>query len=1091
MSRRPVLLAVTAASLVAGALTVPAVAAPGGNAGGPPGRSAPAVSPAALVADAGDSAFVQAGQVATLIGNGFGGTAPYSFAWSAPAVAGTLRIDDQASAAVDTTGVGPGRHTVTLTVTDASGATAADDVTVVVAPPAGEETELASETAADPTPGTFATGSVREFSLNVPDGLASLRVTLEWGLASNDYDLVLRDPNGAEAASSGNAPPEFEEVQVASPEPGVWKVQATRYATLGDPALTMSAFGTAVAGGDPRPVVAAGGPYRFVDGAPQTLTATLEGGTAPVTSGWDVDQDGVTDLRGTTVTASLPVGRHLVTFRATDADGLERQRMTSVFVGSAEQVREQQVPITVIGIADSGINPYHAEFSASAYPDPEVLELTRNFTRHPSEYIPGYPKDARALPASTDAGYFPKRDAFLFDGNRFITPGQLYWIPGTKIIGAYEAGGSTGATSGADSHPILDDNGHGTGSSSVSAGNRYGYCPTCLLVHVEALDESVVAGYDWVDISSNSFGYIGGLPIGPLLSPEVTKKAAERGQTTLFAAGNGIGNAFDVPILTYGSDQTGPDWNITVGALRRDNQGAIVGDGIPADVSSWGDGNLPSACRTTVVGQCAFGGTSAATPYTAGVFGSVLTEVRDRLGDGVAGQKTGQVVARGAAVDSLFLSDGALTREELRGVVLKTTQALNETGAQSRFAFPATYTGKRARYAFEGYGAATPNAASRALAVLFGKQGLPDRSEEDAFFLEVCQQRYEIYGSFDRDGDSEPDACSTGYTVDERFAGQGEGTTEPAAPGLAAYDASRGRFGQPTPTSAFTYYLHRTSELGGAAPGTGDGGACAASDSEYMTRQDFGGDREPCYGSRITSVAASYRPIGIWAAADTLDAPLPAGSQVTAVVYLATEEAAAEVRGVLNATDREIGRGTAGVKPTRPTPDAAVCRGLGEQCWTPFEITFTTDRPAVAGEQLTFQAEHLGTRTWAYGYEGGHVSQLTVVPAGLPATGLEFGVTLDEVTGGKKGAPILARGAVAFPDVGADPQGAGFHPVVEHVQVSVDDPTFARPVYARVDAVTGTWTAQLTDAGRNSVVYVRALRDRTASPVVEGRVRGR
>jgi hypothetical protein len=104
---------------------------------------------------------------------------------------------------------------------------------------------------------------------------------------------------------------------------------------------------------------------------------------------------------------------------------------------------------------------------------------------------------------------------------------------------------------------------------------------------------------------------------------------------------------------------------------------------------------------------------------------------------------------------------------------------------------------------------------------------------------------------------------------------------------------------------------------------------------------------------------------------------------------------------------------------------------------------------------------------------------------------LEFGVTLDEVTGGKKGAPILARGAVAFPDVGADPQGAGFHPVVEHVQVSVDDPTFARPVYARVDAVTGTWTAQLTDAGRNSVVYVRALRDRTASPVVEGRVRGR
>lgn len=1087
MSRRPVLLAVTAASLVAGALTVPAVAAPGGT----PGKPGAATTPAPLVADAGDSAFVQPGELATLIGNGFGGAGGYSLAWEAAPGAGTVRIDDQAAVALDTTGVEPGRHTVRLTVTDAAGATAVDDVTVVVAPSAGEETLLGTEEVADPEPGTFATGSKREFALDVPAGLASLRVALEWGVPSNDYDLVLLDPAGGEAGSSGNAPPQFEEVQVAAPVAGTWTVQATRYATAGDPALTMSAFGTEVAGGDPRPAVDAGGPYRFVDGAAQTLTGTLAGGTAPFRAGWDVDQDGRIDLPGTSVTAALPVGRHLVTFRATDADGLERQRMTSVFVGSAEQVREQQVPITVIGLADSGINPYHSEFSAAAYPDPEVLELTRNFTRHPSEYIPGYPKDALALPVSTDAGYFPERDEFLFDGNRVITPGQLYWIPGTKIIGAYEAGGSTGATSGADSHPILDDNGHGTGSSSVSVGNRYGYCPTCLLVNVEALDESVVAGYDWIDISSNSFGYIGGLPIGPLISPETTKKAAERGQTTLFAAGNGVGNAFDVPILTYGSDQTGPDWNITVGALRRDNQGAIVGDGIPADVSSWGDGNLPSACRTTVVGQCAFGGTSAATPYTAGVLGSVLTGVRDRLGDGAAGQKEGQVVAQGAAVDSEFLRDGALTREELRGVALKTASALNETGSQSRFAFPATYTGEPVRYAFEGYGAATPNAASRALAVLLGEQGLPDRSEEDAFFLTVCEQRYEIYGAFDRDGDGEADACSTGYTAEERFSGEGERSTEPAAPGVAAYDAQRSRFDQPAPTEGFTYYLHRTSELGGAGLGAGDGGACTASDSEYMTREDTAGDREPCYGNRITSVVASYRPIGIWAAGDTLDAPLPAGSQVTATVWLATEQAAAEVRGVLNATDREIGRGSGGLKPTRPTPHAAACQALGEQCWTPFEITFTTDRPAVAGEQLTFQAEHLGTRTWAYGYEGGHVSQLTVVPAALPESGLELGATLDEITGGKKGAPFVARGAVAFPDLGPDPQGAGFHPTVEHVQVSVDDPTFARPVYAQLDPAGGTWTAELPEAGKKSVVYVRALRDRTASPVVEGAVRSR
>mgnify|MGYP000474588818 CR=1 FL=1 len=60
-----------------------------------------------------------------------------------------------------------------------------------------------------------------------------------------------------------------------------------------------------------------------------------------------------------------------------------------------------------------------------------------------------------------------------------------------------------------------------------------------------------------------------------------TRAAAERGQTILFAAGNGVGNAFDVPVSTYGSDQTGPDWKSAVGAIRQstslaDSPGASV-----------------------------------------------------------------------------------------------------------------------------------------------------------------------------------------------------------------------------------------------------------------------------------------------------------------------------------------------------------------------------------------------------------------------------------------------------------------------------------------------------------------------------------
>ena len=213
-------------------------------------------------------------------------------------------------------------------------------------------------------------------------------------------------------------------------------------------------------------------------------------------------------------------------------------------------------------------------------------------------------------------------------------------------------------TSGDDSHPILDDNGHGTGSTSVSTGNRYGYCPTCLIVLVEALDETVAAGYDWIDISSNSFGAVGGVPLGLALGPdEPTRVAAERGQLTFFAAGNGTGNAFaTTPILTYGSSPNGADWVITVGATREDNQGAIVSDGYPVHISALGDGDLPSACRTGDTGQCAFGGTSAATPYTSGAFGMILTRIRDALGDTESGQRPGQVVAEGTPIpDSPYL----------------------------------------------------------------------------------------------------------------------------------------------------------------------------------------------------------------------------------------------------------------------------------------------------------------------------------------------------------------------------------------------------------------------------------------------------
>lgn len=1048
---------------LSGRVEVTGTAAPGGT----------APQPDRLVADAGDSPLAGPGEKATLLGSGFGGAAPYTFAWSTSA--GALEGADAPTAQLDTTGLPEGDHEVSLKVTDSTGATATDTVKVAVR--TTRTLELLKTAQQDTTPGALGSDSLR-FDVEVPADVTGLKVDVSWTAGVNDYDLRVLGPDGTQRAGSGGAPPGTgESATVAGGiDAGRWTVAVDKFTTVAD---TVTVVVTGTQRPDPRPSVSAGGPYTFQLGQRQLLSATVSGGTGPVSTGWDTDSDGVLDAPGAQAEVALAEGRHLVTAKATDGAGLERRQTTSVLVADPARLPQNTTPVTVVAINDTGINPYHLEFSAQTYPDPDVLALTGNFTRHPAEYIPGYPADAKALPITHGKGYLPAEDKPLWDGNTTIEAGKLHWIPGTKIVGAVDAGGSTGVTSGDDPHPILDDNGHGSGSASVSVGNRYGYCPTCLLVVVEALDEGPAAAMPWVDISSNSFGYVGGLPLGPVVGPNAdTRTAAERGQTTLFAAGNGVGNAFDVPVSTYGSDQTGPDWNITVGALRRDNQRAVVGDGIPVHLSSWGDGNLPSACRTGTVGQCAFGGTSAATPYTAGVFGTVLTEVRRTVGDGQAGQKAGQVVAQGVPVEhSDQLADGRLTRAELREAVLKTAYPLNTDNTPSTYPYPLTapYAGE-SNVLFEGYGAATPESARRAVDVLLGRRTMPDRSFEDEFFALDRAVRDGVYGGYDRDGDGTRDsAATTALTTAEVSTVEGS----LAALRKVAPEAPAQVLGSDNP---LTLYLHRRDTA--ADPSA----TCGTTDNEhYLDTTDRAGDLEPCFDSRVTSVVAAYRPLGIFPSAETLSAPLPRGSEVEVELYLAGETPSAiRPTGVLMATDREIGAGVGPIRPvTAGGPGGAVCATLGEGCWTRYVFSFETTRPAFTGEHLTFQVQLLGARSWAFGFEGAHASKVRIRPAALPPTGLEFGVTITEPAAGSsvaEGDKVVAGGGYAFPDLGDDPTGAGDHPTPRRVEVSVDDPAFGSPIEATLDGRTGTWTAPLgtLTPGRHTL-YARATQDRTTS----------
>lgn len=1039
-----------------------------------PGSAAPdPVVARPLVADAGDSGFAGAGTAVTLLGSGYGGTEPYSFSWTT--TGGTLAGADSATAQVDTTGLAAGTYTATLTIIDSTGDAASDDVKFVIFTP--EPRQLLDATSLEASPGVLSTGvpGVVDFPFEVPENTASLTADLTWLVPANDFDLRILDPNGAiVGGSAGGAPQTSESGGVSSPVAGTWTIRVEKWLTVPDEIhVVVNALVAPEA--DPRPLVEAGGPYRFGLDDTQTIAGTYSGGTEPVSVGWDTDENGLLDVSGGSFTGDLAEGRHLVTFKATDANGLERRETTSVLVASRQRLAAETTPLTIIAVNDSGINPYHIEFSAETYPDPDVLELTNNFTKHPSEYIPGYPADSQAIPITLGQGYHPPADATLWDLKDADSPnglefGKLYWIPGTKIIGAYQPGVLACSNCAAGAHVILDDDGHGTGSSSVSVGNRYGYCPTCLLLLNKGLSSAhgVTSTFNWVDIQSNSWGAIANVPLDlpfQLIGSDpgkAAREAVDRGQTVLFAAGNGTANAFESVSPTYGTSTTGPDWNVVVGAIRRDNERAIIGEGTPAHLSAWGDGNLPSACRTGTVSQCAFGGTSAATPYTSGVFGTVLTAIRDALGDGSVGQRPGQVIADGFAIsNNPYLGDGKLTRGELREAVLKTAFPLNQDNTQSLPIFPypwtAPYNGE-INVLFEGYGAATPNSAKRAIDVLLGRMPMPNRDAEDAFFNIDRQIRDSLWGGYDRDGDGDKDsfAAQGQFGLDATSVATPEATwtTMQKVAQLSAPIVPEQRG-----LNAVRYYLHRAFSSEPIATES------CLSNVTWMDSDDTGGDLELCFDNRATSVLAAYRPLAMFPTTADSTIAVPAGSDVFVELYAAGETPTAlRPTGVLMATDRVLGSGAAAPQPVLGSgPGGALCETMGELCWTKFTWQFQTTRHAIPGEQLTFQVQLIGARSWAFGYEGAHASRITIVAAPAPSS-LEWGADFAEPADGSKipdRTPFTASGFVRFPALGTTE--AGDHPADKKVYVSVDDVTFTNSTEANMtlgeDETSGSWSA--------------------------------
>jgi hypothetical protein len=413
----------------------------------------------------------------------------------------------------------------------------------------------------------------------------------------------------------------------------------------------------------------------------------------------------------------------------------------------------------VIAVVDTGVNPYHA-----AYRRPE-------YAVHPSTYIEGFPADVPAL--GLDLGepdYVAARGGD--DGPVWsrVAEKQLYWIPGTNIVGAYSVADYEGTPPGGlPSRPVIDDDGHGSGTTSVSAGGGlsslgapFGSNPDALIVSLEGLgDEGVkwASEQPWIDFISGSYGDPAAIPCNDLVddmdvwcgreyrytAPFVLRDS----RTACFSAGNGLTRT-GVLADRYSSlrPTSGPSWVVTVGAVSPRNEQDYGWHSVPVDISSYGK-YWPAAAPFSTTGEQAFGGTSNATPVTCGVFSKALLEARRALGDAAEGIHTTLDGETAAAVGPAkrkggLLDDGVLTRTELERAVFTTAEP-GEFDPNGWTYDPIVVPTTPVYYTQQGYGTANVASAQRAVDVITGAAPMPDRADVDGWIATVDTVRDTVY----------------------------------------------------------------------------------------------------------------------------------------------------------------------------------------------------------------------------------------------------------------------------------------------------------------------------------------------------------
>lgn len=374
-------------------------------------------------------------------------------------------------------------------------------------------------------------------------------------------------------------------------------------------------------------------------------------------------------------------------------------------------------PPVIAVIGEAGLNPAHVEFRHEEGPVPPLP-----------------PHQVITLPDAAGAGSFAElADAMAAGPLGRLEPGALYRIDGTRVLvqvpagldGPYDLIGGVEGTA-------EDHRRHGTGVLGAAIGTTHGTAPDAWAVFIPTGDPSGfawLAEQDWVDaasISSYTVESFRGTAVLPCsAAPHVRAFVRDR---TFFASS---GNSDSTSLYALNSL---PEFYL-VGGVEQDGS-AVLRPRVPASADedelsfsllrhatrTFESGDryeFPAADFASVHGVQRFGGTSGASPSTAGRAATVVHAARVLLADD--GSRPSDVLAAlgdGATAPATGpLSDGALTAQELA--------ALLHAVAEPQLVGPG-------RYAVEGYGALSDRTLARAQAVLRGDVPLPSRSDDDA-----------------------------------------------------------------------------------------------------------------------------------------------------------------------------------------------------------------------------------------------------------------------------------------------------------------------------------------------------------------------